>query len=79
MYNMNRDTYTCDFCGIEMNWENTDDVHGDLWECEVCGNTFCSKCFIDREGYKAYMNMMQSWDKICCPVCYKELFEKRCQ
>lgn len=38
-----------------------------------CGDTFCSKCFIDRHGRKEYMKMMQGSDLIYCPACYEEV------
>lgn len=50
MYNSFTDTYTCDVCGFEMAWDASDLVHGEMWGCEKCGNSFCSKCFIDRYG-----------------------------
>lgn len=50
MYNCIKDTYTCDLCGFEMEWDASDLVHGEMWGCEKCGDTFCSKCFIDRHG-----------------------------
>ena len=59
MYNCIKDTYTCDLCGFEMEWDASDLVHGEMWGCEKCGDTFCSKCFIDRHGRKEYMKMMQ--------------------
>lgn len=73
MYNCIKDTYTCDLCGFEMEWDASDLVHGEMWGCEKCGDTFCSKCFIDRHGRKEYMKMMQDSDLIYCPVCYEEV------
>lgn len=70
MYNMEKGTYTCDVCGYEGEWDATDEVHGDLWGCEKCGKVFCSKCFVERFGRKAYMNMMQGSDLIYCPDCF---------
>ena len=68
-------TYTCDICGVEMEWEETDEIHGELWGCEKCGLCFCSKCFIDRYGRDKYMEMMQGSDVILCPNCYREVTE----
>lgn len=73
-YNMNRDTYTCDFCEFDIAWNTTDKIHGEMWGCEKCGKNFCSKCFEDRFGYKRYMNMMQDSDEIYCPDCYEKEF-----
>lgn len=63
---------TCEFCGFSEGWGETDTVHGDIWSCEVCGKTFCSKCFIDRFGTKKYLDMMQSGEYIRCPDCFEE-------
>ena len=54
-YSIKNDSYTCDFCNFEMGWEQKDDVHGEMWGCEKCGDNFCSKCFIDRYGKNEYM------------------------
>ena len=50
MYLMSTDTYVCDICGFEGKFDTDNDIHGELWVCERCGDTFCSKCFIDRMG-----------------------------
>ena len=34
MFDMSKDTYTCDFCGFEMQWDGHDEVHGEVWGCE---------------------------------------------
>ena len=52
MYSIGNDTYSCDFCGFEMSWDEADETQGEMWGCEKCGNSFCSKCFIDRFGKK---------------------------
>lgn len=69
-YNDKKDTYTCDTCGFENKWNANDDVHGELWGCEKCGNMFCSKCFIEKHGRTSYMSMMQGSDYLLCPDCY---------
>lgn len=71
-YDTGTDTYSCDTCGFESKWDNKDDVHGELWGCEKCGNTFCSKCFIDKYGQKEYMEMMQNSNQIYCPECWEK-------
>lgn len=71
-YSVARDIYTCDICGFEMKWDGHDEVHGDMWGCEKCGSTFCSKCFKDKYGEKAYQSMMQDFDLILCPDCYEK-------
>lgn len=65
--------YTCHFCGFSSGWDETDDVHGEMWSCEVCGKTFCSKCLIDAIGREKYTEMMQSGEYIRCPDCYEKV------
>lgn len=65
--------YSCDFCGFEMNWDKKDDFHGEMWGCEKCGRTFCSKCFVDRFGREDYKDMMQDCDLIYCPECWQKV------
>lgn len=72
-YNMAANQYTCDFCGIEIPWDASDDIHGNMWGCEACGCEFCSKCFIDRHGREKYERMMQESDKVLCPDCYEKI------
>ena len=31
MYLMESDTYVCDICGFEGEWDDHDDIHGELW------------------------------------------------
>lgn len=69
-YNLSSDTYSCDICKFELPWDSSDDIHGEIWGCEECGGTFCSKCFIDRYGHEEYMKMMQDSDQIYCPSCW---------
>ena len=70
MYLMSTDTYVCDICGFEGKFDTHDDIHGELWGCERCGSTFCTKCFIDTIGKNAYWKMMHGEDLILCPECY---------
>lgn len=70
MYSTGNDLYTCDYCGIEMKWDGTDDTHGEMWGCEKCGDAFCTKCFIDRHGKDKWLSMMQDSSYILCPTCY---------
>lgn len=72
MYNMSTESYICEYCGVEMEWDASDDIHGEMWGCEKCGKSFCSKCFIERHGQNKYIKMMQGCDLIFCPDCYKE-------
>ena len=53
LYNMSRDTYTCDICGLEEKWDAHDDRRGDLWECDYCGKHFCTACFVGEAGIDA--------------------------
>lgn len=78
MYLMNSDTYICDFCGIELLWDETSDTNGDMWGCEVCGKTFCSKCLKDKIGEVEYLKVMQATsseyedDVLRCPDCVRK-------
>lgn len=70
-YLMGTDTYTCDYCGVEMKWDGEDERHGVLWECEKCGTKhFCSACFIKRFGKNAFDVMLQDMERLMCPDCY---------
>lgn len=69
-YHSEDDTYSCDFCRFRNEWDASDHIHGELWGCEKCGKTFCSKCFIDKHGKGNYMDMMQGSGLILCPDCF---------
>ncbi len=69
---MNSEKYVCDFCGVEIDWEETDDFCGNVWICESCGRTFCSKCLQDAIGQDDYWGMMLSCVPALCPDCYKK-------
>lgn len=71
MYIFKKDSYICDFCGVELAWSETDEEHGDIWGCEVCHKDFCVKCFIDRHGTENFNKML--WGpRVKCPDCFKE-------
>lgn len=72
MYDAKTDIYICDICGHKSEWNAVDKVHGELWSCEVCGKTFCSKCFIEEHGKRKYCEMMQSGEYIRCPDCFRK-------
>lgn len=71
-YNMSKDTYTCDTCGFEEKWDAHDDHRGDIWECEYCGEHFCTACFVKECGREAFDRMLRETDFIVCPKHYKE-------
>lgn len=71
MYDMTDDLYACDFCGFEMEWDDRDDIHGEMWGCEKCGVVFCSKCFIEKHGQSGHVKMLRENDFIKCPDCYE--------
>lgn len=80
MYLMNRGTYICDCCGVEMTWDGTDDHREDMWECEICGMNFCTKCFVDRLGRKRFDDMLRGSDKVLCHECFhkEEQIDEQC-
>lgn len=64
----------CDICGFVMDWEEHNYIHGDLWSCEQCGITFCTKCAVDRIGRNAFDEMIRSGEHVLCPDC-----EQKCE
>lgn len=70
MYNMEKDTYTCDTCGFEQKWDAHDDHRGDIWECEDCCKHFCTACFVKALGQTEWERMIGETDRILCPSCY---------
>ena len=73
MYSMEKNTYTCDFCGFEEeSLGATDPVHGSMWECEDCGVSFCEKCFTDKWGRIGWEDMLHMSSGVMCPDCYGE-------
>lgn len=73
MENIEREEiYACVLCGFRERWDETDEVHGDMWSCEVCGKVFCSKCLREAIGTSKYYEMMQSGEYIRCPDCFEK-------
>ena len=72
-YYMGTDKYSCDFCGIEMDWDEADEKNGTMWECEECGKHFCSACFIKRHGKLTFDHMISEEEKVLCPDCHTEV------
>lgn len=72
MYDMTTDNCICDFCGYEAKWDSVSESNGTFWECEHCGQQFCSKCFRDKYGDRALREMLRTFDKVCCPDCYEK-------
>lgn len=70
MYNLEKDTYTCDICGFEEKWDAHDDHRGDIWECEDCYKHFCTSCFIKALGQEEWDRMLGETNSIYCPTCY---------
>lgn len=54
------ETYYCKYCNTKMKWDEHNDKNGEIWGCEKCDKTFCTKCFTDKHGQNNYMNMMLS-------------------
>ena len=69
-YNMQDNTYDCDFCGVTMKWDETDDHHGTMWQCNYCGKTFCSLCFKTALGSENYETMLQDYNEVICHECF---------
>jgi hypothetical protein len=69
MYNTKNDKYVCDFCGMEIGWDEHHHSHGDIYSCDICGKHFCSRCFKNKIGTDAYYQMIQSGNRIKCPDC----------
>lgn len=70
-YSMEKDTYTCDYCGVEMKWDDVDEQRGAIWGCEVCESKhFCTACFKERYGAQRFLDMTQNDPMIMCPDCY---------
>lgn len=70
MYLMNSDLYECDLCGFQGPWDAYDDRHGDIWECEQCGEHFCTRCFVLAVGGEPFRKMLSEADQILCPTCW---------
>ena len=67
----------CNNCGIVIDWEGSDDVHGSIWCCEECGELACEKCIVDKVGYDRFRAMLVGDEKIKCSKCLnKEMEEK---
>lgn len=69
MYTMTSDLCKCVICGVQMKWDETDDVHGNMWECEKCGDLFCERCFDDMFGIVSFHKMLWDEEKVLCPRC----------
>ena len=72
VYLMGEDAYVCDCCGVEIPRDGADNRHGDMWECEICGMNFCTKCFVDRLGRSAFDEMIRGRDKVLCCKCFEK-------
>ena len=75
MYNAEKNTYICDFCGYDECSMDYDRIHGLIWMCENpgCHNYFCVKCFSDKFGDSSFDDMLENSPMILCPDCYKKL------
>ncbi len=70
MYLMDQDAYVCDLCGYVFKWGGADEQYGNIWECEDCGQHFCTACFEKRLGTDAFRNMLQNDSLVRCPDCF---------
>lgn len=64
-------TCTCKLCGFTMPWESHDYIHGDMWECDMCGKNFCTNCFVSDLGRKKFDKMWRGEGYILCPDCFR--------
>lgn len=71
MYNIGTNRYTCDICGVEVDWNKADEERGEMWGCERCDTNFCSQCFIDRHGQEEFDKMLKESDLVLCPDCWE--------
>lgn len=62
----------CSYCGIKVDWEGSDDIRGNIWTCDHCGEYFCTKCFEERFSKDIYREMFREGDEMLCPDCYME-------
>lgn len=69
MYSMKTGKYTCDLCEFTGEYDVNDLTNGVIWECEICGIHFCSKCLRDKVGIANFYEIMQS-EKVKCPECF---------
>ena len=72
MYEMSTDLYTCDFCGVQMKWNESKEGYGTMYGCEKCGREFCSRCFKKYLGNEKFVDMLADEEKVLCPSCYAE-------
>ena len=69
---MSTDLYTCDFCGVQMKWDESKERSGTMYGCEKCGREFCSRCFKKYLGNEKFDDMLADEEKVLCPSCYAE-------
>lgn len=79
MYLMSTDLYECDFCGLQLKWDQKDERKGSIWECEKCGKHFCQQCFIDKHGNNIWQQNLEGalsgpdeTSLLLCPSCYAQ-------
>ena len=60
------EAYSCYSCKTVIEWESSHPTNGLIWECEICGKNFCSKCLEETVG-----RSMCEDDDVICPSCLK--------
>lgn len=64
--------HSCRYCEISLEWEGYDFRRGHIWQCDTCGEFFCSKCADELGGqYRLY-----DGPEVLCPDCLKITHEK---
>lgn len=62
--------YTCGCCKTEIGWDSADSIKGNIWDCESCGNFFCTICFMEHTG-EINPPGSEIYEKVLCPSCFK--------
>lgn len=60
--------YKCKHCGVYLPWEECDVTHGNIFECEECGEHFCQQCW--EKNYNRALT--EEEDNLLCNDCAKE-------
>ena len=56
--------HECKMCKAKIDFQVADELRGNIWECEECGDMICSKCIEDNGG-----STSDEVERILCPTC----------